>query len=196
MNNTSESTDLLNWPTSHLDVHLQRPDLLSGAGAGLLASLILRRHEASSMSNFLVVPASIAALAYFIFAYSIAQIAGLILVFLLTLACAIVLYRAVSPFHPLHKVPGPFLDKCTQLVQFYQLAKGRPRIYQQKLHQRYGPVVRIGPNEVSICDTAMLSTTFGAKPWLKGKAYSFSASGGAATSETALSSIRDRESYL
>jgi len=41
----------------------------------------------------------------------------------------------------------------------------------------------------------MLQPVFGAKPWQKGTAYSFTASGGASTSETALSSIRDHEEH-
>jgi hypothetical protein len=57
--------------------------------------------------------------------------------------------------------------------------------------------VRIGPNEVSIADTAALNTIYGAKqPWFKGKSYSFTASGGASTAEVALSAIRDRKYKL
>ncbi len=48
---------------------------------------------------------------------------------------------------------------------------------------------------VSIADTAALAPTFGARSWTKEKAYSFTASGGAATSKTALSVIRDHEEH-
>lgn len=53
-------------------------------------------------------------------------------------------------FHPLSKVPGPFLPAVTKLYQsFYNR-----RFYLQieKLHQRYGPIVRITPNEVHLAD--------------------------------------------
>lgn len=51
-------------------------------------------------------------------------------------------------FHPLAKIPGPFLPAVTK---FYQTAFNA-RYYKQidKLHQRYGPIVRIAPDEVHL----------------------------------------------
>jgi hypothetical protein len=53
-------------------------------------------------------------------------------------------------FHPLAKVPGPFLPAVTKLYQtFYN---GRYYLQIEKLHQKYGPIVRINPDEVHLAD--------------------------------------------
>jgi hypothetical protein len=174
-----------------LDAAIQHRDLLAGAIAGLTISVVSRRYEFRTFSGFTIVFTGATTILSILLSLDVSHAFRLGFVCIWTLIASILLYR-LSPLHPLYHIPGPVLDRCTQLVQFYQLAKGRPRVYQQRLHLKYGPVVRIGPNEVSICDTPLLSSIFGAKPWLKGTAYSFTASGGAKTSETALSSIRDR----
>ncbi|GAB7363733.1 hypothetical protein MBLNU230_g4301t1 [Neophaeotheca triangularis] len=53
-------------------------------------------------------------------------------------------------FHPLAKVPGPFLASVTKLYQSYYNARFYLQI--EKLHQQYGPIVRITPNEVHFTD--------------------------------------------
>ncbi|PKY04740.1 cytochrome P450 [Aspergillus campestris IBT 28561] len=56
-------------------------------------------------------------------------------------------------FHPLAKVPGPLLAHATYLYSFWHNLNGA-RFYLQieKLHQQYGPIVRITPNEVHLSD--------------------------------------------
>ncbi|KAI9802539.1 MAG: hypothetical protein M1833_001611 [Piccolia ochrophora] len=56
--------------------------------------------------------------------------------------------------HPLSKVPGPKLAALTYLYQFYFNIVAGSRFYAhvEKLHERYGPAVRIGPNEVHLSD--------------------------------------------
>ncbi|EXJ77581.1 hypothetical protein A1O3_09808 [Capronia epimyces CBS 606.96] len=50
---------------------------------------------------------------------------------------------------PLAKLPGPKYTSFTSLVLKYkELTHGR-RVYVHDLHQKYGPVVRLSPNEVS-----------------------------------------------
>lgn len=53
-------------------------------------------------------------------------------------------------FHPLASVPGPFFAATTKLYQSYY----NRRFYLQieRLHQRYGPIVRITPDEVHLAD--------------------------------------------
>ena len=162
---------------------------------GVAAHVYFHSYEPSSIFHFLAYPVIAAVFQRTILELSNAQILASLGIWLTALTVSILLYRSVLPFHPLHHIPGPLLAKSTQLSQFRSLVRGRPRIDQQKLHQKYGPVVRIGPNEVSIADTTALSPIFGAKSWEKGKAYSFTASGGAATSETALSAIRDHKEH-
>ena len=50
---------------------------------------------------------------------------------------------------PLSSIPGPFYTKFTSLVlKYHELRATRTR-YIHALHLRYGPMVRITPNEVS-----------------------------------------------
>ncbi|KAK6217992.1 hypothetical protein LQW54_003050 [Pestalotiopsis sp. IQ-011] len=56
-------------------------------------------------------------------------------------------------FSPLAKVPGPKFAAATYLDEFYhQAIRNDWGTYLKSLHQRYGPIVRISPNEVSILD--------------------------------------------
>ncbi|KUJ12574.1 cytochrome P450 [Mollisia scopiformis] len=58
-------------------------------------------------------------------------------------------------FHPLTGIPGPKLAAITYLYQtYYSLFVGGSRFYIQigKLHEQYGPVVRITPDEVHLSD--------------------------------------------
>ncbi|KAJ9650828.1 hypothetical protein H2198_009876 [Neophaeococcomyces mojaviensis] len=176
-------------------LYLDASELILGPILGLVAQGLLRRFEPRSVSGFATIPAAIFLLPYTLFSYTLIQSATTLLTFLLVLASSILYYRLLANSHPLHHIPGPVIARSTQLYQLYQLYLGRPRVSQQRLHEQYGPVVRIGPNEVSICDASMLQPVFGGKPWQKGTAYSFTASGGASTSETALSSIRDHDEH-
>lgn len=59
---------------------------------------------------------------------------------------SIAVYRRF--FHPLAKIPGPFLPAVTKLYQsFYN---GRYYLQIEKLHEKYGPIVRITPDEVHL----------------------------------------------
>ncbi|RYN45562.1 hypothetical protein AA0114_g8885 [Alternaria tenuissima] len=62
----------------------------------------------------------------------------------------IVVYRLF--FHPLAQIPGPKLAALTFLYQTYYSFKDGSRFYKQVglLHEKYGPIVRITPNEVSL----------------------------------------------
>lgn len=51
-------------------------------------------------------------------------------------------------FHPLAKIPGPFLPAVTKLYQSYFNCRYYLEI--ERLHQQYGPVVRITPGEVHV----------------------------------------------
>lgn len=52
-------------------------------------------------------------------------------------------------FSPLSKVPGPWYTKFTSLWIKYQEFTSNRRESIHTLHKRYGPVVRLAPNEVS-----------------------------------------------
>lgn len=173
---------------------LDAPALVIGPSFGLIAHFLLQRNEPSSLFEFALIPTAIGMLESTLLSFSLSQTLLSISLSLCALALSTVYYRILSPRHPLHHIPGPFIARSTQLWLFQRLYNGRPRVDQHDLHQKFGPVVRIGPNEVSIADTASIGIIYGAKqPWLKGKSYSFTASGGASTAEVALSAIRDRK---
>lgn len=56
------------------------------------------------------------------------------------------LYRLF--LHPLARVPGPKLAALTRRWQLSKISSHKQ--FLQELHDRYGPVVRIGPNQVSV----------------------------------------------
>jgi hypothetical protein len=55
-------------------------------------------------------------------------------------------------FHPLSKVPGPFWPSVTRLWLTYAVSRGDLDVVQRELHRRYGPLVRIAPDEVACAD--------------------------------------------
>ena len=66
---------------------------------------------------------------------------------------SLIVYRRF--FHPLAKIPGPFWASVTHYyIVKYNLFSGRSQFYLQvkKLHQEYGPVVRISPSEIHLND--------------------------------------------
>ncbi|KAL9634621.1 MAG: hypothetical protein Q9164_003980 [Protoblastenia rupestris] len=65
-----------------------------------------------------------------------------------------VVYRLF--FHPLARVPGPMLASATQWYEFYydilNWPGGQYWYEVDKMHERYGPIVRVTPHEVHIKD--------------------------------------------
>jgi len=52
-------------------------------------------------------------------------------------------------FHPLRRIPGPWLASVSRLWYMQQIARGDMEYTQRRLHQQYGPLIRIAPNEVA-----------------------------------------------
>src|ERR1700760_1452238 len=75
------------------------------------------------------------------------------------------LYRKY--FHPLRKVPGPFLASTTNLWRLALFLRGRQHHEYVALFQKYGPLVRLGPNTVILNDSAYFAEYFGydRSPW-------------------------------
>nr|POE90610.1 isotrichodermin c-15 hydroxylase [Quercus suber] len=59
-------------------------------------------------------------------------------------------------FHPLRHIPGPKLNAATKFVWIRHILAGTTLEYNRMLHQKYGPVVRFSPDELSFTsgDTA------------------------------------------
>ncbi|KAI1300897.1 cytochrome P450 oxidoreductase [Xylaria venustula] len=52
-------------------------------------------------------------------------------------------------FHPLSKVPGPWLASVSRVWYMMQIATGQTEKTLRRLHEQYGPVLRTSPNEVT-----------------------------------------------
>ncbi|KAF2850009.1 pisatin demethylase [Plenodomus tracheiphilus IPT5] len=52
----------------------------------------------------------------------------------------------------LHRIPGPFLASLTDLWRTIDVWKRQTQRTHIELHRKYGPVVRLGPNSVSVAD--------------------------------------------
>lgn len=65
--------------------------------------------------------------------------------------------------HPLRKVPGPFLAKLTGKWLEYKDHSGIRTATLHKMHQKYGPVLRIAPDEVLFSDPAVIKEIYGYK---------------------------------
>ncbi|RDA86314.1 hypothetical protein CP532_5689 [Ophiocordyceps camponoti-leonardi (nom. inval.)] len=67
-------------------------------------------------------------------------------------------YRVLR--NPTSKIPGPRISKWTDAMVTYQWLRGRRCHYIHELHKRYGPTVRIAPNEVDFADIPSLKTIY------------------------------------
>lgn len=52
-------------------------------------------------------------------------------------------------FHPLRSVPGPWINSVSELPATLALVTGNQHIYYRWLHEEYGSVVRVSPDELS-----------------------------------------------
>ncbi|KAI0441523.1 cytochrome P450 [Xylaria telfairii] len=73
-----------------------------------------------------------------------------VLVTIVAGTCAYIIYQCL--FAPLAIFPGPVAAKLSKGWRAYATYRGQWHRDLIALHQRYGPVVRIGPNELSIGD--------------------------------------------
>jgi len=71
------------------------------------------------------------------------------------------LFHSFTPV--LRDIPGPFLAKFTNLWRLIETWKGHHERTMQDLHHRYGPVVRTGPNIVSLTDPDAIEGIYGVK---------------------------------
>ena len=75
---------------------------------------------------------------------------------------AVVAWLAKNRFNNgLNKYPGPFVASLTDWWRFVDVWGRRPDITHRKLHDKYGDVVRLGPNTLSFADPEALKTIYG-----------------------------------
>lgn len=61
---------------------------------------------------------------------------------------------------PLASIPGPLLGKYTDLWRLLSVLRRTPQVDERALHDKLGPVVRTGPNCVTLSDPRMISEVF------------------------------------
>ncbi|RKF61958.1 Cytochrome P450 monooxygenase aclL [Erysiphe neolycopersici] len=64
-------------------------------------------------------------------------------------------------FHPLRKFPGPLTHKITSMVIGYHQFRGSGVYHLRDLHDKYGTIVRVGPNELSFIDEQAWADIYG-----------------------------------
>ncbi len=58
-------------------------------------------------------------------------------------------------------IPGPFLASVTDIWRLVQVAKGGPQKVDLELHRKYGNLVRLAPNLISVSDPEEIPTLYG-----------------------------------
>ncbi|KAJ5282252.1 hypothetical protein N7497_012066 [Penicillium chrysogenum] len=88
-----------------------------------------------------------------------------------------VIYRLY--FSPLAKFPGPRLAAATSLYEFYfdVIRDGQFMFELNRLHDKYGPILRINPHELHIKDPSYYDTLYGGPLNKRDKLPSFTQSG-------------------
>ncbi|KAI2616499.1 cytochrome P450 [Hypoxylon sp. NC1633] len=64
-------------------------------------------------------------------------------------------------FHPLSGFPGPLLARASLLWRFIHTGSGKVHLSIEKLHRKYGPVVRMSPNELSFASVESWKAIYG-----------------------------------
>ncbi|KAJ6460899.1 high nitrogen upregulated cytochrome P450 monooxygenase 2 [Mycena sanguinolenta] len=130
---------------------MDSPALVWCAALGLVNHYFFHKYEPSSANiPLLLLPVQPVALLVLL-GKSFSRLFYTYVVFLGSLSLSIIVYR-LSPFHPLAQYPGPAIAKVTKLWSFWKTAQGYKYLWHKELHDKYGPYVRTGPNEISVID--------------------------------------------
>lgn len=77
----------------------------------------------------------------------------------LSLLLTYVIYQRF--FSPLAPIPGPFLASITNLWLGYAYWRQDWHKYAIRLHEKYGPIVRVGPDAVDVGDIGAIKVIYG-----------------------------------
>lgn len=153
----------------------------SAAGLGIALHQFFRRFEPGSILSAV---ASVAGANYALYValgrLKLLDAAGIIsksnalpgigLTSVASLLLSIAVYR-LSPWHPLAKYPGEFIFKITKIRTAYASGRGDYFKRVRDMHAKYGPVVRVAPNAVSIVDAAAVPLVLGGNGLPKDRYY-------------------------
>ncbi|KAH8595868.1 cytochrome P450 [Bisporella sp. PMI_857] len=64
-------------------------------------------------------------------------------------------------FHPFRSVPGPWINSVSELPATLALVSGNQHRYYRWLHDKYGPVVRVSPEELSFVSVEAREEIYG-----------------------------------
>ncbi|KAM0345672.1 hypothetical protein ACHAPU_006327 [Fusarium lateritium] len=68
-------------------------------------------------------------------------------------------YGLINAFSsPLRHIPGPWYTHFTHLILKWHIVSGKRVHYIHALHQKYGPIVRVSPQEIAVSDLDAFST--------------------------------------
>ncbi|KAM6478062.1 cytochrome P450 [Trichoderma sp. SZMC 28011] len=93
-------------------------------------------------------------------------LAGLFIVFVIPRILG--LLKAL--FSPLQRVPGPFLNKITSWPFTISVLNGASHRFTDDLHKRYGPIVALAPDMISVSDDAEIKKIIQTQDWHKSEA--------------------------
>lgn len=85
---------------------------------------------------------------------------------LLCVSYKVIQYTQRLFFHPLSKFPGPKICAASRLYEWYWDSYQHGRLWTQlpALHEKYGPIIRMGPDELHIQDPEYFTYLFSFKP--------------------------------
>jgi hypothetical protein len=81
--------------------------------------------------------------------------------------------RLLWNYTRLRQIPGPFLASFTDLWRVYAQYQENSGPMLQALHKKYGLVVRVGPNAVSVADPGAVPKIYGTKTVYKKVSFYF-----------------------
>jgi hypothetical protein len=85
----------------------------------------------------------------------------LILIAILVVVLQFLLRIGKALLCPLRSLPGPFSARFTTLWYFNRVRHGQFEHDNIRLHEEYGPIVRVAPNHYSISDLSAVRTVYG-----------------------------------
>jgi hypothetical protein len=91
---------------------------------------------------------------------SIALVLKSYAIFYTALTVSMIGYR-LSPFHPLAQYPGPWYLRVNRFWPTWVAYRGKYHLYVKALHDKYGPTVRVGPNDLSSVEKDLIQDVLG-----------------------------------
>ncbi|KAJ2479694.1 hypothetical protein IWW56_002926 [Coemansia sp. RSA 2131] len=90
-----------------------------------------------------------------------------------TLILVLVLFKVIYErwVTPLSQVPGQFINSISGLPMRYHMMRGTLPEELLRLHKKYGPIVRVSPQRVSVSDLTMVKQVLGSHAYAKSQSY-------------------------